>query len=150
MARPPFWKRKYLLEPKLQIGVTFYLLLFSLATLLIIYISLNQSLSAVFENSTSLSSACHEIIESNQENVQTILLTVFWTNAVVLSIFAIAGGILISHRIVGPIFRFKKALRQILNGEDPGEIRLRKSDYFSDLIPLLQELQRSRKTEKID
>jgi len=151
MARPPFWKRTYLLEPRLQIGITLYMLLFAIAALAMSYVSVKQSLLAVLENAAGISPSCHTLINENEDSVRSILSIVFGTNAVIMAAFALVGGILISHRIAGPLFRLKAVLRQILDGEDPGEIRFRKSDFCADLVPLLQELKkaRSKSTEKV-
>lgn len=154
MPRPPIWKRTYLLEPRLQLGITFYFLLFEVATLTMIYFSVKASLVAVLQHTANLSPSCSVLIKDNEESIRQILMIIFGTNAVVVTLFALVGGILISHRIVGPLFRVKKVLRQILDNEDPGQIRVRRSDYFTEIVPLLEELQKkvlskSEKTEKV-
>jgi hypothetical protein len=147
MPRPPIWKRQYLLEPKLQLGVTFYFLLFQFGALWIIYWSVKRTLLAVLENTAQMSNQCSALILDNQDSVRNILNTVFGSNAIVVTMFALVGGILISHRIAGPVYRFKAVIRQMAKGEDPGKISVRKSDYFADLVPLLQDLQKSRQKE---
>lgn len=153
MARPPIWKRTYLLEPRLQLGITFYFLLFEIATLSMIYFSVKASLMAVLQHTASMSPSCSVLIKDNEENIRQILMVIFGTNAVVMTMFALIGGILISHRIVGPLFRVKTVLRQILDGKDPGHIRVRHSDYFTEIVPLLEELQKQKspktETEKV-
>jgi nitrogen fixation/metabolism regulation signal transduction histidine kinase len=146
MRRPPIWKRQYLLEPKLQLGITFYFLIFTFGALGIIYWSVRQTVTAILEHTAQMSNQCTTLITDNEDSIRTILTVVFGTNAFIVSIFALVGGILISHRIAGPLYRFKAVIRQIADGEDPGEIRVRKSDYFADIVPLLQDLQKSRKT----
>lgn len=146
MPRPPIWKRQYLLEPKLQLGVTFYFLLFQFGALAIIYWSVRKTLLAVLANTAQMSSHCSALILDNQDSVKDILNTVFGTNAIVVTMFALVGGILISHRIAGPVFRFKAVIRKMALGEDPGKISVRKADYFADVVPLLQDLQKSRET----
>jgi hypothetical protein len=146
MPRPPIWKRQYLLEPKLQLGITFYFLLFTFGALGIIYWSIRQTLTAILEHTAQMSSHCSALIIDNEDSVRTILTVVFGTNAFIVTLFAIVGGILISHRIVGPLYRFKAVIRMMANGEDPGEIRVRRTDYFSDVVPLLKELQKARQT----
>jgi len=42
-------------------------------------------------------------------------------------------GIVFSHRLAGPLYRFKQTLRRIQDGDLAGEIELRKGDYFHDL-----------------
>jgi len=42
-------------------------------------------------------------------------------------------GIVFSHRLAGPLYRFKETLKRIQDGDLAGEIKLRKDDYFHDL-----------------
>jgi len=50
----------------------------------------------------------------------------------------IGVGFILSHRIAGPIFKLKKQLSQI--SEDPTEFKLRESDFFQELEPLVNDL----------
>lgn len=50
----------------------------------------------------------------------------------------IGMGFIISHRIAGPIFKLKNQLAQI--SDDTEEFKLRESDFFQELEPLVKKL----------
>jgi hypothetical protein len=39
----------------------------------------------------------------------------------------------LSHRFSGPILRLRRMLKELAAGEDPGELRFRNHDFWSDL-----------------
>jgi len=43
------------------------------------------------------------------------------------------GGVLLSHRIAGPIFRMCKEFESVSNGEPLKEVKFRPRDYFPEL-----------------
>jgi methyl-accepting chemotaxis protein len=60
----------------------------------------------------------------------------------IVAIFALmtAMAVFESHRIVGPIYRFEKTLKALIAGEVPQRITLRRSDNFTHLVPVINEL----------
>ena len=57
------------------------------------------------------------------------------------SLFIAAFFLYLSNKIYGPIYAFERHVRQILAGEDPGDLRLRKRDQmrnFEDLAKALK------------
>lgn len=61
------------------------------------------------------------------------------------------AGLVYSHRIAGPIYRFKSTIDDALEGKVPGIIVLRKYDELKDLATslnkLLQHVQQTAKTK---
>ncbi len=52
-------------------------------------------------------------------------------------LFALMTGLLMTHRMAGPIHHFKQELRRIEAGEAPRPIRLRRGDEFTDVAVAL-------------
>ena len=51
--------------------------------------------------------------------------------------FAIVVGLYFSHKMAGPIYRFKLELQRIADGREWRAIRLRKGDDFHDIVDVL-------------
>ena len=51
----------------------------------------------------------------------------------------VAVGLLITHGVAGPIHRMERHLEDVIDGEDEGHCKLRKSDAFQELCALLNE-----------
>lgn len=49
----------------------------------------------------------------------------------------LVSGIVSTHRIVGPLYRFRVYLTQLAQGEHPGPCHIRKDDELQDLCELL-------------
>lgn len=52
-------------------------------------------------------------------------------------------GVLISHRMAGPVFRIRRVLGEMRAGDLRGDIRLRKKDDFKNLAESINEVKRS-------
>jgi hypothetical protein len=64
--------------------------------------------------------------------------------------FAIVVGLYFSHKMAGPIYRFKLELQRIADGRDWRAIRLRKGDDFHDVADALNRaLERAQGTESL-
>jgi hypothetical protein len=48
-------------------------------------------------------------------------------------------GVIVTHRIAGPIYRFEQYLRSVANGEDVGPCRIRTHDEFHELCGLINK-----------
>jgi hypothetical protein len=53
-----------------------------------------------------------------------------------------------SHRIAGPIYRINQVLHNMLRGEYPGSITLRKEDHFHQTAELLERLSQQLACER--
>ena len=74
------------------------------------------------------------------------ILAVCLGAAVLVTLFF---GVLISHRMAGPVFRIRRVLKEMQGGELRGDIHLRKKDDFKPLAASINEVKRSwRETVK--
>ncbi len=73
------------------------------------------------------------------------------TLGIALSVTMVTG-ILLTHRIAGPAYRFDKFLNAVMRGEHPDECRIRKNDELQDLCTLLNRVtaEMRAKSEKAD
>lgn len=60
--------------------------------------------------------------------------------ALVLGGLFICDGIRFAHRIVGPIYRFRKTVQAITAGEEMDLVRLREGDYLLDMKDDVNEM----------
>ncbi len=56
----------------------------------------------------------------------------FWPAALFALVAICLHSISTSHKIAGPLYRFKKVFNSIAQGEIPGKIRLRKNDHLQN------------------
>ena len=64
--------------------------------------------------------------------------------------FAVVVGLYFSHKLAGPIYRFKLELQRIADGRERRTIRLRKGDDFQDVADVLNRaLEQVQSTENL-
>jgi len=69
-------------------------------------------------------------------------------NLFFISIFCVGIGIFTSHRIAGPIFRIKKFLDDVTNGNYAQRLHLRKHDELKDIAEAINKLDDKLEREK--
>jgi len=68
-----------------------------------------------------------------------LLKTFMATLGIALSV-AMVAGILLTHRIAGPAYRFSVFLKDVLRGEQTDECRIRHNDELQDICVLLNRV----------
>jgi signal transduction histidine kinase len=66
-----------------------------------------------------------------------LLLRSFLASLAIALSLTFVAGVLLTHRIAGPIYRFTQFLGAVNRGEHPGECRIRKNDELKDFCELL-------------
>jgi len=64
---------------------------------------------------------------------------IFIFTAVVVVVFIAVFGILLSHRIAGPLYRLHRHMSEIGQGKIQSEVSFRKGDYFQELAGSFNE-----------
>lgn len=121
-------RRRILVDGKFQLGVSLqiigyvylYLVVFALLA------NFNAIRTVIFEGANE---------EKYVEAVSrlTIFVQVFVLPLVFTFLCMCLHGLLFSHRIAGPIYRFKESLKRVRSGDLAATVRIRDDDYFTDL-----------------
>jgi len=126
-----FKRRKKLIEKRLQIKIAVYVAAALLVVLVFSLIFTHATIKSIFPRILSTT------MGARIAAIQTKLL-IF---GVVYLIFAAFISILISHKIAGPIFKFKKEIgNMIKTGDISQRIFLRQGDELKDLADLMNQL----------
>jgi nitrogen fixation/metabolism regulation signal transduction histidine kinase len=78
------------------------------------------------------------------------LLYLFVGGGTLILILLVVMGVFITHRIVGPVFKMKRLLRQVATGKVVVKERLRKGDELSDLFETFLQMSLSLKVLQLD
>lgn len=142
MARTANRRRLHLVDRQYQIGIAWrmmiaYLVFFAAGLLLMfgpsmIVLLTNQDLSAV-------EPAAREFLALHKR---------IWPAALLIGGCVFVYTLLVSHRIAGPIYRINAVIRQMIEGEYPDKVSLRRGDHFQGTADLLTALSRKLAAEK--
>ena len=137
-------RRNILSNPKAQIRiVAFFALLASVYAATNYYIAMKalntlagEVLSLPLSNSLRYDVG---VMLNNQAEVLNLQLALF----TFLTIFMLSlGGVLLSHRIGGPIYRIREHLKGLTDGSmQPHYVHFRKGDFFHDLADAFNKYQ---------
>jgi signal transduction histidine kinase len=128
-------RRQYLISRRFQIKYISLILLFMFGTAIVtgymVYVTtwvmFGEKLAAVYPQGLLL-----EVVK----NVNMVLLL----RLIFLSPLVILVGLILSHRIAGPIYRIREQLKKIRRGDYEADIRLREKDELKDLADEVNEL----------
>lgn len=129
-----FSRKKIIVKPsyqiKLALNVFIYIIIFSIILGFIIFYPLYHDLNAAKD------------IEE-QAHISSMVLYLhkrFWIGLLFVAVLAGAHAIISSHRVVGPMYRFERMVRDLTGGSYGVRIRIRKKDEFKEMEVLLNEL----------
>ena len=128
-------KRRRVLVEDFQYRLLAFNLLYSLTTLVIFAAVLFVPLVIRLESSTLSLAERHEVA------TQFLSLDArVWPPILVVFLLLAIHSVLISHRIAGPLFRFRRLLEAVADGDLSVRLSIRGSDYLAKEARLLNEM----------
>ena len=119
-------RKKKLIKSGLQLKLVSAFLAMAVVAALFQVVLLNTSLLKLTENLGV------QTAEVNARFAAILMRNLLITLGVLVPIMLVFG-ILITHRVAGPIYKFERHLEAIARGEEQGDCKLRKGDELHDL-----------------
>ncbi len=142
-------RRRLLIHPKFQLAFLSYMLGFSVIITAVMLISTYYYYQGSIGEGLAFGYEKDHIFFDFLREQYTELNGVIIGAAVVSTLILLFGGLYLSHRIVGPILRFKNELYKIGETGELHEIKFRNNDYFKDLAETFNhEMQRFQQKRK--
>ena len=130
-----FRRRKYIVDRELQFGlIRAHLILFgtSLGFLAVgIFAPLVTQLNGPALPEEQMLTAATMMLYMHER---------MWLLFALISVFLLLGLLRLSHKIAGPLYRFRRVVSEAKAGVPPGDIRLRRGDFLHLEAKLLSEL----------
>jgi len=129
-GRPPIYKRQFVINKEFQ-----FKFIYKFCIIILIGLLISSGLVFLLTKDT-LTSSFHQSRLVIKSTASTIVPAVIYTNLVTLALITVAVifvTIFISHRIFGPVFRFKKELHEVAAGDLTRRVNLRGKDNLTDL-----------------
>ncbi|MBF0545928.1 MAG: HAMP domain-containing protein [Candidatus Riflebacteria bacterium] len=138
-----FKRKKYLILPSYQLRLTIFLVIILLLVTILHGFFLYQLTSKSIEE--GLLSA-HNRLRSTWEVLKPAIILTDGFSFFLTSLCFGISIVLISHRLIGPLFKFENRLREIASGRlDLLPLKLRKNDEAQILGDALNEMQNTMK-----
>ena len=130
MAQRKYKRKKKLIKPKFQLKVAGACLGIALMAVLTMMILLNEAILDFADKGWVDSAAL-------QNEWMSVLLTKLGIALVIFAPMTLALGIILMHRVAGPIYRFEQFLAAVARGEHERECKIRDGDELVEMCDLL-------------
>jgi hypothetical protein len=135
-----FRRRQYLINPKFQVTLIAFFTVLAVIAIVVFYAE-NLFLFSKFSGGGEAEDALNdpvimEIIQEEQDRMRVIFSV---TSLAVLFIMTF-GGLVLSNRVAGPLYRMERHIRDIINGETKRKLRFREHDFFPELAEIYNEM----------
>lgn len=127
-GKPSFRRRQFLVDPEVQIGVSTHLIGWIYVYFLLFAVVANSSALFQMMAAETRGAAWEAAFDQIRAFARFVVVPMGLT-FVAMAIHAV----FLTHRLAGPIVRYKKALRDIAAHRLPSPITVREKDYFRDL-----------------
>ncbi len=97
---------------------------------------------------TTVSIVNSRVVVTNTANfilpllIQTVIIV-----TVIVAMAAVAVTLFMSHKIAGPLYRFKKIMEALSEGDFLNHVKIRKSDQLQDLAKIFDEMIAKNRTK---
>lgn len=129
-----FTRKKIIIRPGYQLRLAFtffiYIIIYSLFLGFIIFYPLHQDLSK----------AASPEEQAVVSNMVLYLHKRVWPGFLIVALLAGIHAVFSSHRLVGPMYRFEKMVRELIAGNYSPRVKTRKKDEFKEMEGLLNRL----------
>lgn len=89
------------------------------------------------------------LIPKSTKLFHIVIFPLLWTCLAIMIIIAVYS-LFFSHRMAGPVYRMRVSLERMLAGDFDFRIRVRKNDFFINLVEKIEQLRLKVKTEFLD
>jgi hypothetical protein len=123
-----------LINPGFQLRFMAYMTLASIISISVFYFANTLYFNAVYEMGNELGLDSTHPYFAFIDTQKALLLRIYILLSAVSFALLMAFGLLISHRIAGPIYRVEKYMQSIADGEcDFEPVHLRRGDFFPEI-----------------
>lgn len=126
-------RKTLLINRKFQLTFLGYMLIMAAVTIAIIYASNTYFFWMFVELGQSMNlPADHAFFQFLTEQ-RNSMNWVFLVTALIVMGAMIVGGLILSHRVAGPLHRLDRHMKKVARGSETHEVRFRKGDFFQEL-----------------
>jgi hypothetical protein len=134
-------RTNYLINSRMQLAIVLYFLTIGIAVAVGSYFLLSRGFQGYIDQiSAGLPGISKENFPEVLGDLRSSLMKDFLVSSISGLVGVLLGGILISHRIAGPLYRLETAMKSYLKSGDRSEVHLRKHDYGSELAALYNQV----------
>ena len=137
-------RKNYFIEKSFQakfiLKFCLVLILGGFLTMVALYLLAMESTSVTFVNSRVM-------VKTTADFLLPVLIQTFLVVTIMASIATIILTLFVSHKIAGPLYHFKKVMRELEGGNFASDLHIRQLDQFQDLADSFEGMIRKTRVE---
>ncbi len=133
MAKRNYKRKRKLIKTRFQIKVALSGLGIAIVAVLLLMIMINEAILEFASNGWVDAAAM-------RSEWMSVLVSKLLFALALLVPMTLALGVVLTHKIAGPLYRFEMFLNAVMKGEHPEECRLRDGDELKDFCALLNKV----------
>ncbi len=138
--------KNILLRPDFQLKYSFYFVGMTLVMMGAVFLLFLLSLEDMISTLAIVYRIEPEVIGAIQQSLKTATFTTI-TVAVLFGVISVSLGIILTHRLVGPMVPIRRLIRQLNDGEYGVQGRLRTKDDYQEVMNELNQLSKTLVTK---
>ncbi len=133
MLKKLIFRKQYVVNPQLQFMLLTFMFSFAICITIIMltahYLSFEATVVETRAFGFDEEGVFFNFLNDQHARLRNVILVASALSTVILFF----GGLILSNRIAGPMFRFKSELKKISETGEVKELKFRSNDYFSDV-----------------
>lgn len=138
--------KNILLRPEFQLKYSFYFVGTTLVIMGAVFLLFLLSLEDMISTLAVVYRIEPEVIGAIQQSLKTATFTTIAV-ALIFGLISISLGIILTHRLIGPMIPIRRLIRQLNDGEYGVQGRLRTKDDYQEIMNDLNQLSNSLSTK---
>jgi len=133
-------RRQFLINPNLQLKVSGWFIALAVVNIVIFYSCINYFFNIFYEKGVEIGLPKNHVFFMFIEDQVSHMNMIFIASSVITMVIILFAGILISHRIAGPMFRLTRQLNDLSESGDFKKVSFRNGDYFSEVADAFNQV----------
>jgi hypothetical protein len=126
-------RKVYLINPDFQLKITGYFILLAVINIAVFYGCVYYFFDIFQSKGIEIGLPKNHVFFMFIEDQMTQMNSVFIIMAILTAVILLIAGVLISHRIAGPMYRLNQDLRMMAEKKELRSLRFRKKDFFQEI-----------------
>ncbi len=141
-------RKVYLINPSFQLRVTSYFIILAVINILVFYGCVYYFFDMFISKGAELGlPKNHALFLFMKEQLGQMTSVFIFTSLITVFIILVAG-VIISHRIAGPMYRLNKDLKEMAKNQELKSLKFRKKDFFQEIPEAFNQVVESFKNKK--
>lgn len=126
-------RKVYLINPKFQLRVTSYFIALAVVNILVFYGCVYYFFDIFHSKGIEIGLPKNHVFFMFIEDQVAQMNSVFIVVAILTVFLLLIAGVLISHRIAGPMYRLNNDLREMAKNQELKNLKFREKDFFQEI-----------------